>query len=616
MPSPITTPVAKDIAPNPFKEADSRPERNNNNISPSSSQPLLNNLSSLPPSSGNHTNNNTNGAETGSERLRWHSRSESHASSSNEDGSRFEVPTTTEGPRYQLPSEVTVSQRKYLVVMVGLPARGKTFISQKLCRMLAWLGLGAVVHNVQVTYKQSLHPPRRLELDDFDFRNKNSQTFANYMKALDKTAEQVKAFFQERNGLVAFVNDDFVNKDLREEVEKRIGCYADQTIYVEVTRDAELNIQNDLEKIMNPKEFGVVDRERDVIGFVDAKKKFYARVELLKEQYTSVKETAKSWITLHNGKNLEACNVRGYLPSRITSVLLNLGSQKQRFPIYFSRHGESMYNLEDRIGGNPPLTDKGLKDAEYLCDFIGVLVEDNRRRQEEASISGSAEEVPDIQIWTSQLQRTIQTSQPAVDKYKLDRFTWHNLNEIHAGVCEDLTYSEVKQKYPSIDYFRSQAKYSFRYPQGESYQDIVQRLEPIILELENAEREIVVVAHQAILRALLAYFGHKSAESSVYQNVPHRTIWRCTYSADGVSYLDELKLPLSQGLPPVISPHSAAVASGHHHQHQSSSSTPQSKMLPSEYHSGMSLDAVGASPNKTTSFEAISPTSGENNKPL
>lgn len=251
-----------------------------------------------------------------------------------------------------------------------------------------------------------------------------------------------------------------------------------------------------------------------------------------------------SYILLHNSVHLQAVGVRGYLPSRLTSTLLNLGTQRQRYPIYFSRHGESKYNLEDRIGGDPPLSEKGMQDAKYLRDFIGLLVADYKRRRAAADAAGVKFDEPPPQIWSSQLLRTMQTSQPAVDAFGLERLTWHQLNEIHAGVCEDMTYTEVKERYPSIDHFRAQAKYSFRYPQGESYQDIVQRLEPLILELENSEREVIVVAHQAILRCLLSYFGHKSAESSVNQSVPHRTIWRCTYNADGISSLDELKLPL------------------------------------------------------------------------
>lgn len=49
---------------------------------------------------------------------------------------------------------------------------------------------------------------------------------------------------------------------------------------------------------------------------------------------------------------------------------------------------------------------------------------------------------------------------------------------------------------------------SFLLPQ--SYQDLVQRLEPVIMELERQEN-VLVICHQAVMRCLLAYFLDKSA---------------------------------------------------------------------------------------------------------
>jgi broad specificity phosphatase PhoE len=47
----------------------------------------------------------------------------------------------------------------------------------------------------------------------------------------------------------------------------------------------------------------------------------------------------------------------------------------------------------------------------------------------------------------------------------------------------------------------------------QSYEDLVQRLEPVIMELERQEN-ILVVCHQAIMRCLLAYFLDKTAGQS------------------------------------------------------------------------------------------------------
>lgn len=43
-----------------------------------------------------------------------------------------------------------------------------------------------------------------------------------------------------------------------------------------------------------------------------------------------------------------------------------------------------------------------------------------------------------------------------------------------------------------------------------SYEDLVHRLEPVIMELERQEN-VLVICHQAIMRCLLAYFLDKAA---------------------------------------------------------------------------------------------------------
>lgn len=49
-----------------------------------------------------------------------------------------------------------------------------------------------------------------------------------------------------------------------------------------------------------------------------------------------------------------------------------------------------------------------------------------------------------------------------------------------------------------------------RFRSLQSYEDLVQRLEPVIMELERQEN-VLVICHQAVMRCLLAYFLDKSA---------------------------------------------------------------------------------------------------------
>jgi 6-phosphofructo-2-kinase/fructose-2,6-biphosphatase 2 len=73
-----------------------------------------------------------------------------------------------------------------------------------------------------------------------------------------------------------------------------------------------------------------------------------------------------------------------------------------------------------------------------------------------------------------------------------------------------MTYEEIAERFPDDFKARDEAKFTYRYPRGESYEDLVARLEPVIMELERQEN-VLVVSHQAVLRCLLAYFLDKTA---------------------------------------------------------------------------------------------------------
>jgi broad specificity phosphatase PhoE len=402
--------------------------------------------------------------------------------------------------------------------------------------------------------KGAASPPNRARFnspryDAFDFEQ-HPENRVLYTEALKQCRLRVSRFFEE-GGLVAFINDDFCAEDLREEAESMLRPLCDEILYIEVIRHD--NSTFDSLKIKSGSE-GYLN-----LPDADALKDFHGRVDVMRRSYVSV-GAGKRYIKVIDGRKLEIEGVSGYLPSRMVSFLMNLSQKKVSYPIYFSRHGQTTYNIEDRIGGNPNLTEKGKMDALCLKEFIGEI---RRELQEAAAAKGVSP--PELQIWTSQLTRTIQTAKPAEEAFTLKCLRWSSLNEIHAGVCEDLTYADVKVKYPFISEFRKQNKYSFRYPGGESYQDLVARLEPVIMELENANCVVVVVAHQAILRGLLAYFGESSAQSSVDFDVPHRTVWRCTSTTNGTSNLEELHLNdwlQARGITPPESPTTPLTGAG------------------------------------------------------
>lgn len=132
-------------------------------------------------------------------------------------------------------------------------------------------------------------------------------------------------------------------------------------------------------------------------------------------------------------------------------------------------------------------------------------------------------------MWTSTLQRTIQTA----SELPYPKLTWKSLDELDAGVCDGMTYEEIEvectlyphtlisfisavtqEAYPEDFANRDDDKFNYRYRGilffcialtqklmsigGESYRDVVIRLEPVIMELERQEN-ILIVGHQVIV---------------------------------------------------------------------------------------------------------------------
>lgn len=211
-------------------------------------------------------------------------------------------------------------------------------------------------------------------------------------------------------------------------------------------------------------------------------------------------------------------------------------------PIFFIRHGQSEYNLEDRLGGNPDLTDAGREDAGDIAVFFDREVKHNPKLF--ARRDAKWDRAQGFEVWCSQLNRTRNTARPSAHVLTNGKVRmFKSLNEIHAGICEDMTNEEISLVYPYIQRFRTTDKVGFRYPNGESYRDLVRRLTPLVLDLSITEKCTLVVGHQAVLRSVLSFFGGPPVEKAVHEPCPQRAIWVCTFNRVGEPQLCEITLP-------------------------------------------------------------------------
>jgi len=254
----------------------------------------------------------------------------------------------------------------------------------------------------------------------------------------------------------------------------------------------------------------------------DALKDFLNRINHYKDMYEPLdeeKESNYSFMKIYNtGKKVLVHKHEGHIQSRIVYYLMNIHVIPRT--IYFTRHGESMFNVVGRIGGDSDLSEGGWKYADALAQYI------------------NEQEIEGLHVWTSQLKRTIQTA----CFINAPQERWKALNEIDAGICEEMTYEEIQEKFPKEFASRDEDKFRYRYPRGESYEDLVARLEPVIMELERQEN-VLVVSHQAVLRCLLAYFLDKTADELPYVRVPLHTIIKLTPIAYGCK-LEHIQIPI------------------------------------------------------------------------
>ncbi|KAJ8302352.1 hypothetical protein KUTeg_021339 [Tegillarca granosa] len=367
-----------------------------------------------------------------------------------------------------------VVQAPTVISMVGLPARGKTYMSKKLSRYLNWIGVRTRAFNVGEYRRAATNQYR-----NHDFFRKDNVEAQEIRNKCALMAVEDACNFLKNGGEVAVLDATNTTRERRKLLVEIIHKKNNFRLFFEV-------------KVCSPDYTGMDKNE--------AVKDFLQRVDHYKDGYEELNHNHDkdlSFIQIFNqGERFLVHKLAGHLQSRVVYYLMNIHVLPRT--IYLTRHGESEMNLQGRIGGDSELSNRG-------------------------------REISNLKVWTSELKRTKQTSVHIDAPIE----HWKALNEIDAGICEEMTYEEIQEKYPQEFALRDQDKFHYRYPSGESYQDLVARLEPVIMELERQEN-VMVICHQAVLRCLLAYFQDKSSDEIPWVPVPWETVVKMTISGHGV----------------------------------------------------------------------------------
>jgi len=391
--------------------------------------------------------------------------------------------------------------RKHLIALVGLPARGKTFTARKLAGYLGWLGYPTRVFNVGERRRAVLGPGQHHEFFDPANRDASEQRRRLAEDALDDAMA-----FLRGEGRVALYDATNSTRERRDAVRARCAAEDRDLLFVEIVNHDPAVIEANLRetKLSSP-DYAGVDTE-------EALRDFRARIAHYESVYETLSEDEGSWLRIvDRGRRVEIHEVYGWIPGRIVSFLTNL--QVTRRPVWLTRHGQSAWNVLGRIGGDSELSPHGREYAQSLAAYV----------------RGQFGPASDLDVWTSTLRRTRETAAPL----GIEPGEWKALDEIHAGVCDGMTYAEIERSLPAEFEARRRDKFHYRYPRGESYQDVVQRVDRVLIELERYRTPVLVIAHRAVLRALAGYFLQRPPAETPHLPMPLHTLIQLTPTAYG-----------------------------------------------------------------------------------
>ncbi|KAG0152180.1 hypothetical protein CROQUDRAFT_650257 [Cronartium quercuum f. sp. fusiforme G11] len=405
------------------------------------------------------------------------------------------------------------SEAKIVVAMVGLPARGKSYLSNKLQRYLKWLEFSVKVFNVG-QYRRERYKERAKKLGKkedqsanfFDPHNQNASESREQMAS--ECLESLITWLKE-GGNVGIHDATNSTKARREKIVARLKRERGiSLIFLEsICTDPAVIAANIAVKVASG------DPDYDGMPKEKAEEDFRKRIKHYEDNYEPIDPVSEGHLSfckvVNVGYEVTVNKIDGYLASRVAFYLMNLHVTPRS--IFFTRHGESQYNVEGKIGGDSYLSERGSQYAEALPKLIADSIGDTP-----------------LTVWTSTLKRTIQTAH----KLPYPKLTWKSLDELDAGVCDGMTYEEIEEHYPEDYAERDDDKFNYRYRGGESYRDVVVRLEPVIMELERQEN-ILIVCHQAVLRCLYAYFHNLNQEELPYIKIPLHTVIKLTPKAYG-----------------------------------------------------------------------------------
>ena len=378
--------------------------------------------------------------------------------------------------------------RKLYVAMVGLPARGKSTLARRIRQGLLAEGIRAQIFN-NGDMRRALVGAESTEPDFYNPENSAGREIREQICL--RNMARARAWLAEQ-GEVAILDATNASRARRILIEQTLTDHP--VLFVECVNEDPLLLNACIRRKTTLPEYASYSE-------ADALDSFMKRIGYYESIYSPLQDE-KFWLCVDSTANRildeRPCEGSPYYPA-IREIVGSVWVHS----LYLARHGQTEFNVQGRIGGEPPLTALGRSQAEALA-----------RHMRDRRIDW---------VFTSTRLRSHETAAPLlVERPGAHAMALKEFDEIWAGDCEGMLYSEIRRSMPDVTAGRNADKYGYAYPNGESYAILRERVQRGLRRalFLAGDAPLLIVGHQAINRVLLSLFLRQRSEDVPYIYIP------------------------------------------------------------------------------------------------
>mmetsp|Transcript_60499 Transcript_60499/g.100429 ORF Transcript_60499/g.100429 Transcript_60499/m.100429 type:complete len:463 (+) Transcript_60499:71-1459(+) len=372
-------------------------------------------------------------------------------------------------------SRLTRDSPKLILAMVGLPARGKSFISHKLAAFLSWSGLRVEIFNagqnrrsqsaeqILVSHKSTGSQARAVSQASF-FDTSNVAASKAREEIAMSTLDELFHWLEQGGDIAIF---DATNSTLkrrravieRVEAESRNG-HEVRIVFIEsICDDASILEANMLAKVRASPDFATLTEAEALADLTE-------RIINYEKAYESVQDEEGAYIKLYNLSSKATANqVFGRMTKSVLPFLtaIHIGVRS----VYLAAVQPCGVNADPNFGS---------KLAHWLA---------------ESQAAGTP-----LRVLSSTKPAAMEAAMVVSKACGGDWDVIPGLNPLDDGRNNSCAGPE----------HLSRMAFEERFDGGESFADLVRRLEPCLLDLEASMDSVLVLSHGSPCRALRAYF--------------------------------------------------------------------------------------------------------------